>query len=156
MLGTGADLLLDAGGPQADAYDALTVVQRRLLWAPPAHAREEYDGAPAPFRQAFEAVTTRLSSLILSDPENGEVLGSAVELVDRVEQPAVQAVATGLEMRLVVTLASGARDVLRRAREFTRVDGADGAIAFVHEGPAAIRFEISGRLPNATVIVQRP
>jgi len=130
-----------------------TAAQRRLLegWAP-----GTYDAAPELFRMAFDGVTARLSLLQLSDPENGEVLGAALDLVESVE-PLDRQPVTGdapATLRLAVTLAAGARDRLRRSAEFERVsDGAPGRIEFLHAGPPAIRISTDAAGARAEIAV---
>ena len=144
-----------AQGPSGvTPYDGLTAAQRRLLHGWPSGT---YDAAPEAFRVAFGHVTARLSSLLLSDPENGEVLGSALDLVESVEpldrQPVIGDAPSTLQ--LAVTLASGARDRLRRSGEFQRVsDGAPDRVEFLHEGPPAVRISADSRGSAALVIVQ--
>jgi hypothetical protein len=144
--------------PRAQAarepYDVLSAAQRALLPGDVARARDEYNGAPASFREAFEVITTELATLLLSDPENGEVLGSALELIDQIDAPAAQPPPESGAMRLAVTLASGARDRLRRSRELTRVD-ANGAIRFVHADPPQVEIELTGQASHAIVAVIR-
>jgi hypothetical protein len=125
---------LTAGSPvgaqPAPAFDTLSETQQRLLaglaTSPPSgtgrarDARAVFDAADASFRAAFATITTALATVSLSDHENGEVLGVALDLVNGVEplgrQPAVGS-AAGLA-QLSVTLAPGARDRLRRSSEF--------------------------------------
>jgi hypothetical protein len=140
----------EARGP----YDALSAAQRALLPGAVTRARDDYNRAPASFRQAFEVITTRLSSLLLWDPENGEVLGSGLELIEQVEMPAAPPPPESGVMRLSVTLASGARDRLRRSREFA-LDDATGAVAFVHGDPPPVRIELTGPASHAVVAVIR-
>jgi hypothetical protein len=154
-VGVGAGPVSRAQSP-VDPYGALTSSQRALLPGSAAQARAEYNDAPAAFRQAFERITARLSSLLLSDPENGEVLGSAIELIEHVEGRAVQPAAEARAVRLAVTLASGARDRLRRSREFARVDAAGGGVAFVHSEPPAVRIDLGERPLFAIVTVTPP
>ena len=135
-----------------EPYDALTAAQRALLPGVVTRARDDYNRAPASFRQAFEVVTTRLSSLLLWDPENGEVLGSALELIEQAEAPAAQPPSEPGAMRLKVTLASGARDRLRRSREFVRAV-ANGAVTFVYGEPPQVRIELTGKASHAVVAV---
>lgn len=137
-----------------EPYDALSAAQRVVLPGVVTRARDDYNQAPASFRQAFEVITTRLSSLLLWDPENGEVLGSALELIEQVEMPAAQPPSEAGAMRLSVTLASGARDRLRRSREFARADAA-GDVAFVHGDPPQVRIELTGPASHAVVAVIR-
>jgi len=137
-----------------EPYDALSAAQRALLPGVVTRARDDYNRAPASFRQAFEVITTQLSSLLLWDPENGEVLGSGLELIEQVEMPASPPPSESGVMRLSVTLASGARDRLRRSREFAR-DDATGAVAFVHGDPPPVRIELTGPASHAVVAVIR-
>jgi hypothetical protein len=154
-------VMLATGLPAAQAPpvgapgDGLTAAQRRLLagWAP-----GTYDAAPEPFRVAFEQVTRRLSSLLLSDPENGEVLGAALDLIESVEPPDRQPAGgeASPTLQLSVTLAAGARDRLRRAGEFGRVsDSAPGRVEFLHEGPPAIRISADAAGSRAQIAVVR-
>jgi hypothetical protein len=143
-----------AAQPPADPYEGLTPAQRAVLpWSSDA-ARGAYNSAPPSFRRAFEGVTTRLSPLLLWDPENGEVLGSALDLIERVEEPGAQPRSDGQILRLVATLAPGARDRLRRSRDFTRPDSL--GTTFVHGDPVAIRIEIGDRSQIAVVTVLEP
>jgi len=143
-----------AAQPLADPYEGLTPAQRAVLpWSSEA-ARRAYNSAPPSFRRAFEGVTTRFSALLLWDPENGEVLGSALDLIERVEEPGVQPRSDGQVLQLVVMLAPGARDRLRRSREFTRPDSL--GTTFVYGDPTAIRIEIGDRSQFATVTVLHP
>jgi hypothetical protein len=140
--------------PRLARYDSLTAAQRRLLdgWVP-----GQYDAAPAAFRAAFEEIAALLSSLVLSDPENGEVLGAALDLVASVEpidrQPAAGAASS--PRYIAVTLASGARDRLRRSGEFERArDGAPDRVEFLHAGPPAIRISMDASGARALISVQ--
>jgi hypothetical protein len=128
-----------AGAPiaaqTAPAFDALSETQRRLLAGlatlpPPSTARTMttrtwFDGADASFRDAFVTITGVLATVSLSDQENGEILGVALDLVDGIEPPARQPAAgsaTG-RVELAVRLAPGARDRLRRSSEFASANG---------------------------------
>lgn len=134
-------------------YDSLTATQRRLLegWA-----SGKYDAAPEPFKAAFGHVTARLSSILLSDPENGEVLGAALDLVESVE-PLERQPVTGdapSTLQIAVTLASGARDRLRRSGEFERVsEGAPDRVEFLYAGPPAVRISADARGAAALITV---
>lgn len=95
---------------------------------------------------ARDAVMAALSGLSLSDRENGEILGTALDLVDRPDiperQPSVDS--RGSVHRLAVRLAPGAIDRLRRSSEFRRLapgdSGASGStIVYVHDESPAIR-----------------
>jgi len=71
--------------------------------------------APAVDPQAAEMwsrVTPMLAAVALTDHENGEVLGTLVEQVERVEQASAL---PGGSTRLRVTLAPGGADRLRRS-----------------------------------------
>ena len=121
---------LTGGSPlaaqSAPAFDTLSETQQRLLTGlatpPPGtsramDARALFDGADASFRAAFATITTALATVSLSDHENGEILGVALDLVNGVEPLARQPAAgraPGLA-QLCVTLAPGARDRLRRS-----------------------------------------
>jgi hypothetical protein len=156
-----------ASAQSVPLYDTLTDIQKRLLVglatpsrkpAPPGpQAQAIFDGATASFRAAFIEVTDALAAVSLSDEENGEILGVALDLVDRVEplerQPGA---ASGLSVMLRVTLASGARDRLRRSSEFERASeapaGADSPLVYRHDGPPSIELIITN--PTATVLVR--
>lgn len=145
-------LLVGAAGAQSrpGGYDALTAAQRGLL-PTEVSSPDAYVAAPEPYRRAFEEVSACLAGIVLTDPENGEVLGPAIELIERVGAPTPTGnLSSSDELRLAVSLASGARDRLRRSREFVRADG-DGPGAFDHVGPPAIRIEL-GEHPSAAVI----
>lgn len=132
------------------AASRLAPAQQRVLGAV---GRDGYDSWPVVSRDAFEQVTRALTALVLSDPENGEVLGSALDLVDSMEQPA-RADATSspaAAWRVPVALAPGARDALRRSAEFTLDTIAAGsAPVYVHRGAASIRITMTG--PAAALI----
>jgi hypothetical protein len=143
-----------AAQPPANPYESLSASQRAILpWSVDA-APNAYNIAPPAFRRAFEIVTTRVTALSLSDPENGEVLGSAIDLIERVEAPGAQPPSDAQAVTLSVTLAPGARDRLRRSREFARADAA--APTFVYGDPPAIRIEIADRASFAVVTVLQP
>jgi hypothetical protein len=144
---------LDAA--QARGYDELSAAQRRLLQAWGAGApspaerdrqiRDRFESAPERFRIVFAQLTARLAAVLLSDPENGEVLGAALDLVDAVEPPERQpAPSDSSDDTLSVFLASGARDRLRRSAEFERVIDreAQDRIVFEHAGPPVLRLAI--------------
>ena len=147
-------------------YDRLSASQRRLLagWAEPsrtdaeADSRQRYESAPERFRLAFEQVTARLEAVVLSDPENGEVLGAALDLIDAIEPLARQPAPTSSRgTELAVRFAPGARDRLRRSAEFERVgDPRSGQADFVHFGPPALRISIEGRGARGRIVVPSP
>ena len=127
-----------AGAPisaqSAPAFDTLSETQQRLLAGlatspasgtnPSLGARAWFDGADPSFRAAFATITAALAAVSLSDHENGEILGVALDLIDGVE-PLARQPAAGARLdraQLSVTLAPGARDRLRRSSEFT-LDG---------------------------------
>jgi len=147
------------------AYDTLTDTQKRLLGglAPrpgaeqASQARANFDGAATSVRAAFIEVTSALEAVSLSDHENGEILGVALDLVDRVELLELRPVgeADDRAARLRVTLASGATDRLRRSSEFTRAPSASAqadAIVYRHEGPPSIKLIITSL--TATILVR--
>jgi hypothetical protein len=137
--------------PSPPSYERLTAAQRHLVegWDPGA-----FDAAPAAFRAAFGRVTGAISSLVLFDPENGEVLGSVLDLVDAVALLADQPVPGGdaVDSRLVVTLTSGALDRLRRSAEFARVGEGSDAV-YVRPGPPEIRISIVGGGERGVIVV---
>jgi hypothetical protein len=140
---------------QTRGYDDLSPSQRRLLqpWG-----ADRFDSAPERFRIVFERLTGRLAPVLLSDPENGEVLGAAMDLIDAVEPPERQpARPDASDDRLSVVLASGARDRLRRSAEFERV--VDGMVrdqaVFEHAGPQAIRIAIASPGSSGEVSMSR-
>lgn len=136
----------------------LTAVQRRLVDAWPG-GTQRYDSAPDTFHLAFEAITARLTTLVLSDPENGEILGAAIDLVEALE-PLERQPATGSNdrHRLAVTLAPGARDRLRRAAEFeaAKGTGGDGGTGYVHAGPPLVRISMSVGDSRAVIALGAP
>jgi hypothetical protein len=154
--------------PSAALYNALSSAQRRLLdgWATTARtpterereARQQFETASDDFRVTFERATARLSALALFDPENGEVLGVALDLLDGVEPPSRQPAAGAARRSLAVTFAPGARDRLHRSREFDRLDEASDSahVTFVHLGPPGIRIVISDRDARGTVTILDP
>jgi hypothetical protein len=112
--------------------------------------------------EALDAVMSALSGVSLSDRENGEILGTARDLVDRPDaldrQPAADA--AGSVHRLAVFLVPGAVDKLRRSSEFRRsapVDSGAGrpTIAYVHDEAPAIRVMTEGSEPRAIIEVAR-
>jgi hypothetical protein len=147
-------------------YDRLSASQRRLLagWAEPsrtdpeADIRQRYESTPERFRMAFEQVTARLEAVVLSDPENGEVLGAALDLIEAIEPQARQPAPTSSRgTELAVKLAPGARDRLRRSAEFERVgDQRSGQADFVHFGPPAVRISVDGRGASGRIVVPSP
>ena len=141
---------------QPRGYDELSSAQRRLLhrWGPGGLspegrerlARDRFDSAPERFRVVFEQITGHLAAVLLSDPENGEVLGATLDLIDAIEPPERQPNWPGASDATLSGLrASGARDRLRRAAEFERkADGTvQGRTVFEHAGPPAIRIAIA-------------
>ncbi len=113
----------------------------------------------------FEAVKAALSAISLSDRENGEILGTAFDLVER--RDAVEANSAAgpgdAEHRLAVILAPGALDKLRRAAEFRRVEPTEGgagarpAFVYVSGEPPAIRVTVTEAPARAVIeVVQRP
>lgn len=153
---------------QARGYDELSPAQRRLLrtWGADApspegrerQARDRFDSAPERFRVAFEQITGHLAAVLLSDPENGEVLGAAIDLIDAVEPPERPPVGTGAGLEtLSVALFSGARDRLRRSAEFERLVGGSegGQTVFEHTGPPVIRIVIAPSGARADVSLSR-
>ncbi len=114
----------------APAFDTLSETQKRLLaglagpspsgTTPSTGARALFDDADASFRDAFATITAALAAVSLSDHENGEILGVALDLIDGLE-PFARQPAAGTAVgraQLCVVLAPGARDRLRRSSEF--------------------------------------
>ena len=144
------------------AFGRLDAAQRRLVeaWlqvgsAPPADAarRHAYDRLDPSHRTAFETVTRALARISLSDIENGEILGGALDLLDglqpRAEQPAPGP--AGARHRLAVRLTAGAVDRLRRSSECAPEPAGppDGAFSLVYAcaGEVTVRLWI---LPDRT------
>ena len=141
----------------APSFDTLSETQQRLLDGlaprPPsgghrsAEPRASFDGAAASFRAAFATITTALAAMSLSDHENGEILGVALDLVSAVEPLARQPAATSATgaAPLAVTLAPGARDRLRRSSEFAPDHGRatpDYPIVFVRISSPSLQFAL--------------
>jgi len=111
----------------------------------------------------FEVVKAALSAVSLSDRENGEILGTAFDLVERRDAAGPNAAAGPGDAahRLAVILAPGALDKLRRASEFRRVESAEGAAgarpAFVYVSgePPAIRVTVTEAPARAVIEVAR-
>jgi hypothetical protein len=159
-----AALLIAAGPVQLVAQtpgdtpsERLTPAERRLLAAWPAGERG-YDAAPAWFRDAFDVVTSRLAELLLSDPENGEVLGAALDLVEAVEPLDRQPAAETGRRRVAVRLAAGARDRLRRSAEFERVEltARSDRVTYRHTGPPEVVVEGDAAGERAVITITSP
>lgn len=120
--------------------------------------------AKGPEAGSVAVVKAALSAVSLSDRENGEILGTALDIVDHPEAPGRRSGAEpgDAAQRLAVILAPGALDKLRRASEFRRVEptadvgGERPVLIYAHDGPPAIRvivteapvraiIEVSGR-----------
>jgi hypothetical protein len=166
---------MTAGSPvaaqSAHGFDTLSQVQQRLLAGlatlpPPgtsrttADARALFEGADPSFRAAFATITAALAAVSLSDHENGEILGVALDLVDGVEplarQPAAGA-APGLT-QLSVTLAPGARDRLRRSSEFAPDSGraAPGySVVYLQKNSPSLQFALDASGSRALVSMAR-
>jgi hypothetical protein len=149
----------------ASAYERLTSVQRRLVddlrrgQGAGNAGREAYDHTDATFRTAFEAVTAALSAVSLSDSENGEILGTAIDLVDALPPDDAQHALVGTMpgYRLVVVLAPGAFDRLRRSAEFERIPAAEGrsaaTVVYRRQGPPTVEIAGSPDGVRATITV---
>jgi hypothetical protein len=120
--------------------------------------------APGPVvPQSFDAVRSALSAVSLSDRENGEILGTALDIVERPDLPERQPAADphGPAHRLAVLLAPGALDKLRRASEFRREDpaadaaGTRPALVYVRDEPLAIRVTVTEEPVRAIIEVSR-
>ena len=152
------------------AFDALSAIQQRMLAGlatpPPSgtsrstDARALFDGADASFRDAFATITAALATLSLSDHENGEILGVALDLVDGVEPLALQPAAGRAAGRaqLSVTLAPGARDRLRRSAEFA--PDRSGATpshpaAYLQKNGPSLRFALDAAGTRALISIAR-
>jgi hypothetical protein len=165
---------LTAGVPiaaqSAPPFDALSEAQQRLLAGlvttpPPGtnramDARAVFDAADASFRIAFATITAALAAVSLSDHENGEILGVALDLVDGVEPLARQPAAGGANgpATLSVTLAPGARDRLRRSAEFARDDGSatpTHPAAYLQKNSPSLRFALDASGSHALISIHR-
>ena len=96
----------------------------------------------------------------LSDHENGEILGVALDLVNGVEplarQPAAGSVA-GLA-QLSVTLAPGARDRLRRSSEFAPDSGRATpgySVVYLQKNSPSLQFALDAAGSRALVSIPR-
>jgi len=158
------------GAQSAFAFDTLSETQQRLLaglaTSPPPgtsramDARALFDGADATFRAAFATITTVLATVSLSDHENGEVLGVALDLVSGVGPLARQPAAGGAAgmAQLSVTLAPGARDRLRRSSEFA--PGGGGAtpgypVVYLQKDSPSLQFALDATASRALVSMPR-
>jgi hypothetical protein len=165
--GTGGAPIAAQSGPP---FDALSATQQRLLAGlatppslgtnQPTDARAMFDGADASFRDAFATITAALASLSLSDHENGEILGVALDLVDGVEPLARQPEAGGGDERaqLSVTLAPGARDRLRRSAEFAPDSGGvtpSHPAAYLQTNSPSLRFALDATGTRARISIAR-
>ncbi|MGE3887161.1 MAG: hypothetical protein AB7H81_12055 [Vicinamibacterales bacterium] len=112
---------------------------------------------------SLETVKAALSAVSLSDRENGEILGTAFDLVERPDTPERRAAAEPGEAahRLAVILAPGALDKLRRASEFRRAEpaadaaGTRPAFVYVRDEPPAIRVIVTVAPIKAIIEVSR-
>ena len=119
--------------------------------------------APAPIGPGLpEAIVSTLSGVSLSDRENGEILGTALDLVERPEVPDRQpgADATLAAHRVGVVLAPGALDKLRRSSEFRRLapghgQAAEAGAVYVRDEAPAIRVIVTADLARAVIEVAR-
>lgn len=111
----------------------------------------------------IEVVKAALSAVSLSDRENGEILGTAFDLVERPDaaEPIAAAGPGDAAHGLAVILAPGALDKLRRAAEFRRVEPTEGtagarpAFVYVSGEPPAIRVTVTEPPARAVIEVTR-
>ena len=113
------------------SYDELAPPQRRLVddWFRQHNeimdkklvARDAYEKLPISVRTTFEAVTHALMLTALTD-DQGQTLGTAVELVDDLETVLGQVPGAGgdHQFRIVVLLRPDAVSVLDRSQQFSR------------------------------------
>ncbi|MEZ5283614.1 MAG: hypothetical protein R2712_02155 [Vicinamibacterales bacterium] len=134
---------------------ALSPEQTRLLasWT---RDSAGLDPVPESMRRVFLDLTEGLAAVSLSDPENGEILGTAIELVDALvaldRQPSSSA---DRRPGLAVHLVPGAADRLRRAGECANRLPAAGATTVVCRIDAnaapTLTLELSADGTRATV-----
>ena len=165
---------LTGGSPlaaqSAPAFDTFSETQQRLLaglatspppgTSPAMDVRTLFDRADASFRVAFATITAALATVSLSDHENGEILGVALDLVNGVEplarQPAAGS-AAGLA-QLSVTLAPGARDRLRRSAEFAPDSGRATpgySVVYLQKNRPSLQFALDATASRALVSIPR-
>jgi hypothetical protein len=102
-------------------------------------------------RAAFDAVSALLATITLNDHENGEVLGTLLDLIEGVEADGTSGGGTAAT-RLQVTLAPGAADRLRRSAEFERRGD-----AFVRALPVEVRVRVAADRTRAVIeVAPRP
>ena len=153
----------------APAFDTLSDTQQRLLAGLAAQsspsgnrsmdARATFEGADPSFRTAFATITTALAAVSLSDHENGEILGVALDLVSGLEaledQPAGR---TAGFAQLSVTLAPGARDRLRRSSEFA-LDGGRETVnypsVYLQKNSPSLQFGLDATGSRALISIPR-
>jgi len=133
-----------------------------IAMAAPLVAAAPQGPASDPGRHAFDGVKAALSAVSLSDRENGEILGTAFDIVERPDVAGRPAGRGPDDVhRLAVVLAPGALDKLRRASEFRRAEPAAGgadsrpALLYVHDGPPAIRIAVVDAPDRAVIEVSR-
>jgi hypothetical protein len=127
----------------AAVYDSLNEAQKQLLASlvPASSAavpHTVFDDADLSFRQTFVRVTAALAAASLSDQENGEILGVALDLVAAIDPVARQPSQSGARAELSVRLAPGARDRLRRSSEFA----SSGDAVYLEQGTSALRIAL--------------
>ncbi|HQZ40535.1 MAG TPA: hypothetical protein PLH72_16000 [Vicinamibacterales bacterium] len=163
-----------APSSKVPAYRDLTLAQRRLFeravegnGAPAGgdvDAEATYERLPPAMRMSFDVVTGALEQVSLSDAENGEILGTALDTVvgalEREErQPS--GIAAADVHRLAVLLAPGAVDALRRSVEFRRLPNPPAGARtldgprYAHVGPPGIEIAVSDDRVHALVVVAR-
>lgn len=83
---------------------------------------ESYNGVRLSVRTTFEAVTHALSTSRLTDAASGEPLGTALDLIDHLEdvRGRVEGASGDRQFRLYVRLKPGTRETLERSKEFER------------------------------------
>lgn len=102
-------------------------------------------------RPAFDAAASLLATITLNDHENGEVLGTLLDLIERVEADGTSGSGTAAT-RLQVTLAPGAADRLRRSAEFERRGD-----EFVRALPVEVRVRVAADRMRAVIeVAPRP
>lgn len=120
--------------------------------------------APGPVVPAsVDAVRLVLSAVSLSDRENGEILGTGLDIVERPDLPEREPVAdpNGSVHRLAVLLAPGALDKLHRSSEFRReapaadAAGTRPALVYVRDEPPAVRVIVAADTARAIIEVSR-
>jgi len=111
---------------------------------------------------SVDAVRSALSAVSLSDRENGEILGTGLDIVERPDLPERQPAAdpNGSVHRLAVLLAPGALDKLRRSSEFRRLapgdsDAGGSTTVYVHAEAPAVRVVVAADTARAIIEVSR-